>query len=67
MSALGIDGLRLVWQIINFLILLFLLQRLMFKPILRLMDNRAEKIRLSVDEAERMRILTEETRKQNEA
>ncbi|MFI5268685.1 MAG: F0F1 ATP synthase subunit B [Chloroflexota bacterium] len=67
MGALGIDGLRLVWQIINFLILLFLLQRLLFKPILRLMDQRATKIRESIDEAERMQKLADEIREMNEA
>lgn len=66
MGALGIDGLRLVWQIINFLILLFLLQRLLFKPILRLMDQRAAKIRESIDEAERMQKLADEIREMNE-
>ena len=66
MGALGIDGLRLIWQIINFLLLLFLLQRLLFKPVLRLMDQRAERIRSSVDEADRMRQLAEETRLANE-
>jgi F-type H+-transporting ATPase subunit b len=66
LGALGIDGLRLLWQIINFLILLYLLQRLLFKPVLRLMDQRAERIRTSVDEADRMRQLAEETRLANE-
>jgi F-type H+-transporting ATPase subunit b len=67
LEALGIDGLRLVWQIINFLILLFLLQRLLFKPILRLMDQRATKIRESMSEAERMQKLADEIRLMNEA
>ena len=67
MGALGIDGLRLVWQIINFLILLFLLQRLLFKPVLRLMDQRATKIRDSMSEAERMQKLADEIREMNEA
>jgi F-type H+-transporting ATPase subunit b len=67
LEALGIDGLRLVWQIINFLILLFLLQRLLFKPILRLMDSRATKIRDSISEAERMQKLADEIREMNEA
>jgi F-type H+-transporting ATPase subunit b len=66
LEALGIDGLRLVWQIINFLILLWLLQRLLFKPILRLMDQRATKIRESIDEAERMQKLADEIRQMNE-
>ena len=65
-AQLGIDWLRLGLQIINFLILLFLLQRLLFKPILRLMDQRAAKIRESIDEAERMRKLADEIREMNE-
>jgi len=66
LDALGIDGFRLLAQIVNFLILLFLLQRLLFKPILRLMDQRAERIRASVDEAERMQKLADEIREMNE-
>ena len=66
MDALGIEPLRLVWQIINFLILLFLLQRLLFKPVLRLMDQRATKIRTSIDEATRMQKLADEIREMNE-
>ncbi len=66
MEALGIDPLRLVWQIVNFLLLLLLLQRLLFKPILRLMDNRATKIRESIDEAHRMQKLADEIREMNE-
>jgi len=65
-DQLGIDPLRLVLQIINFLILLFLLQRLLFKPILRLMDERSAKIRESVDEAQRMQKLADEIREMNE-
>jgi F-type H+-transporting ATPase subunit b len=65
-AQLGIDWVRLVLQIVNFLILLFLLQRLLFKPILRLMDNRATKIRESIDEAHRMQKLADEIREMNE-
>ncbi|HLG72682.1 MAG TPA: F0F1 ATP synthase subunit B [Chloroflexota bacterium] len=65
-ALLGIDGPRLIFQIVNFLILLFLLQRLLFKPILRLMDQRATKIRESIDEAHRMQQLADEIREMNE-
>lgn len=65
-AQLGIDWVRLVLQIVNFLILLFLLQRLLFKPILRLMDQRASKIRESIDEAHRMQRLADEIREMNE-
>jgi F-type H+-transporting ATPase subunit b len=66
LDALGIEPFRLVWQIINFLILLFILQRLLFRPILRLMDQRATKIRESIDEAQRMQKLADEIRAMNE-
>jgi len=65
-DQLGIDPLRLVLQIVNFLILLFLLNRLLFKPVLRMMDQRAAKIRESVDEAQRMQQLADEIREMNE-
>jgi F-type H+-transporting ATPase subunit b len=65
-QLLGIDGPRLIFQIINFLILLFLLQRLLFKPVLRMMDSRATKIRESIDEAQRMQKLADEIRDMNE-
>ncbi|MDE3077132.1 MAG: F0F1 ATP synthase subunit B [Chloroflexota bacterium] len=67
MAALGIDWMRLIWQGINFVILLFLLQRLLFKPVLRLMDARAQKIRDSVEEAERARAEAHETMQANQA
>lgn len=66
-ALLGIDVPRLIFQIVNFLILLFLLQRLLFKPVLRLMDQRATKIRESISEAERMQKLADEIREMNEA
>src|SRR5579885_401105 len=65
-ALLGIDGPRLIFQIVNFLILLFLLQRLLFKPVLRLMDQRAAKVRESIDEAHRMQQLADEIREMNE-
>jgi F-type H+-transporting ATPase subunit b len=65
-ELLGIDAPRLIFQIVNFLILLFLLQRLLFKPILRLMDQRATKVRESIDEAHRMQQLADEIRAMNE-
>lgn len=65
-ALLGIDGPRLIFQIVNFLVLLFLLQRLLFKPILRLMDQRAAKVRESIDEAHRMQQVADEIREMNE-
>ena len=45
MDALGINLPGLVTQIISFGILFFILSKLLYKPLVSLMDQRAEKIR----------------------
>ncbi len=54
----------LIIQGINFLILLFLLQRILYKPLLAKMSERTEAIRTSLDEAQRAR--AEAARQQEE-
>ena len=55
MEALGINLPGLITQLVSFLILLFILKRLLYKPILRMLDQRSERIRESLDAAERAR------------
>jgi F-type H+-transporting ATPase subunit b len=55
MEALGLDPISILFHAINFLILLFLLQRFLFKPVLGMLDQRANTIRESVEAADRMR------------
>lgn len=55
MEALGVNGISIGIHIVNFLLLLFLLQRFLYKPIMTLLDNRAAQIKESVEAAERMR------------
>src|ERR671931_2115279 len=55
MEALGLNPISIAIHALNFLILLFVLQRLLFKPVLRMLDERSEKIRESVEAAERAR------------
>jgi F-type H+-transporting ATPase subunit b len=50
-----IDWFTFTAQIVNFLILVFLLQRFLYKPILKAMDTRERKIASQLEEAERMR------------
>lgn len=50
-----IDWFTVIAQIINFLILLFLLRRFLYKPILNAMDEREKKITLSQREAQRVK------------
>lgn len=54
----------LIIQVINFLILLFLLQRLLYRPLLQKMNERSEAIKRSLDEAEKAR--AEAARQQEE-
>jgi len=55
LDALGVNPLSILIHAVNFLILLFLLQRFLFKPVLKMLDDRATTIRDSVEAAERMR------------
>jgi F-type H+-transporting ATPase subunit b len=52
LEGLGINGPLLVAQIINFLILLGLLYLFAYKPILKMFDERANKIKESMDMTE---------------
>ena len=55
MESLGVNGLAILLHAINFLILLFLLQRFLYKPVMTMLDQRATTIRESVEAAERAR------------
>ena len=54
-EALGVDWTLLLFQVINFLILLFLLHRILYRPLLRIMAQRSQRIRDDLDEAQRQR------------
>ncbi|MDA1348101.1 MAG: F0F1 ATP synthase subunit B [Chloroflexi bacterium] len=70
-EALGINVAGLVTQLVSFVILFAVLYKLLFKPILRLMDQRSERIRESLETAERVKVESarshEEMQKQIEA
>src|SRR5215831_15730743 len=55
MEALGIKGADLIFQIIAFGLLIFLLYRVGYKPLLKLLDDRATNVRESLAAAERAR------------
>lgn len=55
MDALGIAPLNLLWQILAFLMLIGLLQKFGFKPILRMLDERTARVRESMETAERIK------------
>jgi F-type H+-transporting ATPase subunit b len=55
MEKLGIDPALLLWQGATFIILLILLYNLAYKPVLNLLDTRANRIRESMEQAEQIR------------
>lgn len=55
MEALGINIPGLVAQIVNFLLLLFLISRFAYKPILNMLNQRSEQIKESLEAADRAR------------
>ena len=57
----GLDPMLLAAQIVNFLIILFLLRKLLYKPILEMLKNREMKIKEGLDNSEKARVLLEKT------
>lgn len=55
LSKLGIDWKGIVLYVINFGILFFVLGRLLYRPLLKFLDERREAIKKNVDEAEELR------------
>jgi len=51
-EAFGVDVLKLAFQIINFLLILYLLNRFLFKRVLALLDERGERIAKGLEDAE---------------
>ncbi len=55
MGALGINPIELLAQLVNFLIVLYLLNRLAFRPIIRVLDERRQRIEAGLRDAENAR------------
>jgi len=51
-EAFGVDIWKLAFQIVNFLLLLYLLNRFLFKRVLRLLDERQTRISQGLEDAE---------------
>lgn len=61
LQTFGINPLLLLAQIVNFLILLLLLKKFMYKPILKVLDERREKIAESIKNAEKIELQLQKT------
>lgn len=55
-ETLGLDTALLVSQIVNFLLLLILLKKFAYGPILKMLESREEKIRKSLKNAEKIQL-----------
>jgi F-type H+-transporting ATPase subunit b len=55
MSGLGINTNLLVVQIVHFLLVLYILRLLLYRPLMRLFDQRRERIRSGLEQADRVR------------
>lgn len=60
MEKLGIQLPSIIAQIINFVILAVLLNKFLYKPVLKILDERKSKIKLSLDQAEKSQAQTKE-------
>ena len=52
---MGLDPITIAAQVINFLILVWLLNRFLFTPVTRVMDERAARVQAELDEAQKAR------------
>jgi F-type H+-transporting ATPase subunit b len=60
LSELGINGASLLAQLVNFGILLVLLYLIAYKPILRIIDQRSEKVKESLAQTEDVKLQAEQ-------
>ena len=64
LEKLGIDWRILLGQIVNFCILLFLLSKFIYKPVLAILDKRSKKIEKSLEDAKTIEKNVKETTQQ---
>ena len=57
-GSLGVNFTAVIWHMVNFLILLWVLKRFLFTPVLNMLDARATRIRESMEQAEAVRAET---------
>ena len=61
LDNLGVDGPKLIAQLINFGIVLLVLWKFAYKPVLEMLETRRQKIAQSMDEAEQIKAELAET------
>jgi F-type H+-transporting ATPase subunit b len=66
LKSLGFDFAKFAWQVVNFLILLFILKKLGYNPVLQMLDERKKSIEDAINNAEVAKTEAEKMRKEYE-
>ncbi len=66
MEKLGVEPVQLLTQIFNFVVMFLVLSKLLYKPILKALDERRKKIEEGLQYAEKMKAETEKNDKKRE-
>lgn len=66
LSSLGFEFPKFIWQLVNFLILLWILKKFAYKPILNMLDERKKSIEDAINNAETAKNEAEKLRKEYE-
>lgn len=67
LASLGFEFGKFAWQVVNFLILLFLLKKFAYKPLLNFLDERKQSIEDAINNAEHAKSEAEKLRKEYES
>jgi F-type H+-transporting ATPase subunit b len=59
-NTLGLNWQGLLWHLANFFVLLLLLRRFLFKPVVGMLDARAQRVRESMEQADQARRAAEQ-------
>ncbi|MHB9154258.1 MAG: F0F1 ATP synthase subunit B [Endomicrobiales bacterium] len=66
LHTFGFDPKIFIGQVVNFLILFFIFKRFLYRPILRVIKEREERIRKGLEDAEKTRVVLDETNRDRE-
>lgn len=67
LSKFGVDPVFLAAQIVNFLVIFFILKKFLYKPIFEMLSKRKEAIETGLKHAEQMRLLLEKTQEKEKS
>lgn len=66
-NTLGLNWVGLAWHAVNFIVLFLLLRQFLFKPVVGMLDARAQRVRDSVEQAEQTRRAAEQAEADRQA